>query len=82
MMQLKTISCHNKKAKYTLILNIFKINKQSNRIEKLESITFKQLGNKEREHLQEWIANYLTCLNEELLIIQKSLIASMKQTSV
>ena len=47
------------------------INKSTNRIEKIESATFKQLGFKEREHLQEWIANNPSCLNEELLIIQK-----------
>jgi hypothetical protein len=47
------------------------INKTSNRIEKIESTTFKQLGFKEREHLQEWIANNPSCLNENLLIIQK-----------
>lgn len=47
------------------------INKDTNRIEKIESTTFKQLGFKEREHLQEWIANNPSCLNEDLLIIQK-----------
>lgn len=47
------------------------INKDTNRIEKIESTTFKQLGFKEREHLQEWIANNPACLNEDLLIIQK-----------
>lgn len=47
------------------------IDKTKNRIEKIESTTFKQLGFKERENLQEWIANYPNCLNEELLIIQK-----------
>ena len=47
------------------------INKETNRIEKIESTTFKQLGFKEREHLQEWIANNPSCLNEDLLIIQK-----------
>lgn len=47
------------------------IDKAKNRIEKIESATFKQLGFKEREHLQEWIANNPSCLNEELLIIQK-----------
>jgi hypothetical protein len=47
------------------------INKEFNRIEKIESTTFKQLGFKEREHLQEWIANNPSCLNEDLLIIQK-----------
>ena len=50
---------------------MFIINKTTNRIEKIESTSFKQLGFKEREHLQEWIANNPSCLNEELLIIQK-----------
>src|SRR4051794_30835723 len=47
------------------------IDKTKNRIEKIEPTTFKQLGFKEREHLQEWIANNPFCLNEDLLIIQK-----------
>lgn len=47
------------------------IDKSKNRIEKIESTTFRQLGFKERENLQEWIANNPSCLNEELLIIQK-----------
>lgn len=47
------------------------IDKSKNRIEKIESTSFKQLGFKEREHLQEWIANNPSCLNEDLLIIQK-----------
>jgi hypothetical protein len=47
------------------------INKDTNRIVKIENSTFKQLGFKERENLQEWIANNPSCLNEELLIIQK-----------
>jgi hypothetical protein len=47
------------------------IDKTKNRIEKIESTTFKQLGFKERENLQEWIANNPSCLNEDLLIIQK-----------
>lgn len=47
------------------------INKSTNRIEKIESTTFKHLGFRERENLQEWIANNPSCLNEDLLIIQK-----------
>jgi hypothetical protein len=47
------------------------IDKNKNRIEKIHSTTFKQLGFKERENLQEWIANNPSCLNEDLLIIQK-----------
>lgn len=50
---------------------MFTINKENNRIEKIHSTTFKELGFREREHLQEWIANNPSCLNEELLIIQK-----------
>ena len=50
---------------------MYRIDKSKNRIEKIESTTFKKLGFKEREHLQEWIANNPSCLNEELLIIQK-----------
>ena len=47
------------------------INKESNRIEKIKSTTFKQLDFKERDNLQDWIANNTSCLNKELLIIQK-----------
>jgi len=50
---------------------MFIIDKEKNRILKIESTTFSKLGFKEREHLQEWIANNPDCLNEELLIIQK-----------
>ena len=47
------------------------INKDKNRIEKIEEKTFKELGFREKEHLQEWILNNPECLGEELLIIQK-----------
>jgi hypothetical protein len=47
------------------------INKVSNIIEKIESTPFKQLGFKERKHLQECIANNASCLNGDLLIIQE-----------
>ena len=47
------------------------INKEANRIEKIETTTFRQLGFKEREHLQEWIAHNPSVLNEDLIIIQK-----------
>ncbi len=36
------------------------INKATNRIEKIETATFKQLGFKEREHLQEWGGGNIT----------------------
>jgi hypothetical protein len=50
---------------------MYLINKDTNRIQKIDSSTFRQLGFREREHLQEWIANNPSCLNEDLLIIQK-----------
>lgn len=50
---------------------MYKINKSSNSITKLVKKTFSELGFKEKQHLQEWIAKEPTCLGEELLIIQK-----------
>lgn len=47
------------------------IDKEKNRITKLQEKTFSELKFKEREHLQEWIANNPSTLGEELLIIQK-----------
>ena len=53
---------------------MFTIDKSTNRIEKITEKTFSELGFKEREHLQEWIANNPSSLGdkeEQLLIIQK-----------
>lgn len=50
---------------------MYLINEQENKIEKVQQKTFHELGFKERENLQEWIANNPECLGEELLIIQK-----------
>lgn len=50
---------------------MFKINKDENRISRLETKKFSDLGFKERENLQEWLANEPNSLGEELLIIQK-----------
>jgi len=47
------------------------IDKEKNRISKLEEKSFHELKFKERENLQEWIANNPSSLGEELLIIQK-----------
>lgn len=47
------------------------IDKENNEISKIERTTFHNLGFREREHLQEWIAKSPSCLGEELLIIQK-----------
>ncbi|HBY86607.1 MAG TPA: hypothetical protein DEO86_12115 [Colwellia sp.] len=50
---------------------MFKIDSSSNRISRIQSKSFTELGFKEREHLQEWLANEPNALGEELLIIQK-----------
>ncbi len=50
---------------------MYKINPQTNTIERLSQQSFSELGFKERSNLQEWIAKEPSCLGEELLIIQK-----------
>ena len=50
---------------------MYKINKSTNNVEKLEQKLFKELKIRERDHLQEWIAKNPEMLGEELLIIQK-----------
>lgn len=50
---------------------MYLIDKEKNRISKLKQMTFSELKFREREHLQEWIANNPNSLGEELLIIQK-----------
>ncbi|MBK9106627.1 MAG: DUF91 domain-containing protein [Saprospiraceae bacterium] len=50
---------------------MYKINRSTNNVEKLEKRLFKELKIKERDHLQEWIAKNPEMLGEELLIIQK-----------
>ena len=50
---------------------MYLIDKIANRISKLQAKTFSDLGFKERENLQEWIANNPEALGEEILIIQK-----------
>jgi hypothetical protein len=50
---------------------MYKISKSDNNITKLEQRLFSDLGFRERDHLQEWIAKNPDVLGEELLIIQK-----------
>lgn len=51
---------------------MYVIDKENNKIDRIQEKTFHDLGFKEREHLQEWIAKNPSCLgDEELLIIQK-----------
>ncbi len=47
------------------------INTKNKSSEKIQEVTFSELGLKEREDLQEWIVNNPIILGEELLIIQK-----------
>lgn len=47
------------------------VDKENNQIDQIKKATFHELGFKEREHLQEWIAKNPSCLGEDLLIIQK-----------
>jgi len=50
---------------------MYLIDTTANRIKNLTKKSFTELGFKERQHLQEWIANKPDALGEELLIIQK-----------
>ena len=47
------------------------INREKNRVNELDERSFYELGFKERNNLQEWIANAPSIFGEELLIIQK-----------
>ena len=50
---------------------MYLIDKESNKLVKVEKKTFKSLGLDERHNLQEWIAKEPSSLGEDLLIIQK-----------
>jgi hypothetical protein len=50
---------------------MYLIDKDKNKISDIDKKKFSELGFKERENLQEWLANKPDCLGEELLIIQK-----------
>lgn len=50
---------------------MYLINREKNRVTKLKKKSFSELKFRERDHLQEWIANDPSTLGEELLIIQK-----------
>ena len=53
------------------VLAMYRIGSDKKRIKKIPESSFADLGVKERDHLQEWIANEPDVLGEELLIIQK-----------
>ena len=50
---------------------MFQINREANNIIQLKERLFSELGFRERDHLQEWIAKNPEVVGEELLIIQK-----------
>jgi len=50
---------------------MYLINRELNRVSKIKEMTFSELGFKERENLQEWLANEPMIFGEKLLIIQK-----------
>ena len=50
---------------------MYLINKEDNSVEKIIQRSFSELGFKERDNLQEWIAKSPNIFDEELLIIQK-----------
>lgn len=50
---------------------MFQIDKETNRIMRLQKRRFGDLGFREREHLQEWLLASPEALGEELLVIQK-----------
>ncbi len=50
---------------------MFQVDRDANKLMKLEMQKFSDLKIREREHLQEWLADMPNALGEELLIIQK-----------
>lgn len=50
---------------------MFLVNSDNKTTQEIKNVTFKEIGLKERNDLQEWIANNPNILGEDLLIIQK-----------
>ena len=50
---------------------MFQVDRTTNRLHRLDEKRFGDLAIREREHLQEWLAEMPSALGEELLIIQK-----------
>ena len=50
---------------------MFRVDRAQNRISRLDRARFGELALREREHLQEWLANQPDAMGEDLLIIQK-----------
>ena len=60
---------------------MFRINRQTNRLEPIQEATFAALQFREREHVQEWLVNHPEAFGEELLFIQKPLSESFKNAN-
>lgn len=54
------------------VMIMFIVDKNKNEAFSLDRRTFRELGFKERKHLQEWICKNTEMLDEKLLIIQKA----------
>lgn len=54
-----------------MVAVMYRIDRTKNTIQALKQMSFRELGFRERAHLQEWIAHEPSALGEELLIIQK-----------
>ena len=50
---------------------MYRVDLSSNRLDQLAQKRFSELNLRERDHLQEWLANQPDALGEELLVIQK-----------
>lgn len=50
---------------------MYLIDREKNKINKIQQVTFSELGIRERNHLQEWLEGNPEALDEEFLIIQK-----------
>ena len=50
---------------------MYKVNIETKKLERIETVTFNEIKCKERQDLQEWIVSNPAVLGEELLIIQK-----------
>jgi hypothetical protein len=50
---------------------MFRVDRSQNRLSRLAQKRFSDLALRERDHLQEWLANQPDALGEELLVIQK-----------
>ena len=58
---------------------MYQINKEKNNILSLEQKSFSELGFRERDHLQEWIAKNPEVLGDSFLLFKKNLMVLMTQ---